>query len=194
MNSKRTEYGWDKRYTEYCFKTPKERMRLILTDFKWFELKWTALFNELVCSIYEQKEYNRRSGGDLGVRVQTSVGKGSPTENKAICLMEIEAGILNCDLWGDLLNGVDYPNEISKKVYALYFMKKEVDVILQRLGMLSESDRNLFMDCVYYGKTTEEIAKKQFVEKESVAKRLWRIKKCLRDTLIIDLSREVEVF
>ncbi len=194
MNEIKKRPSWDKRYTEYCFKPPKERMRILLTDFKWFDEIWKALFDELADSIYEQKEYNRKSGGDIGVRVQSSGSKYSPTESKAICHMEIEDGILNCDLLTGLLVGVDNPNEISKKVYALHFMKEEVNVILQELALLSASDRKLFMNCVYYGKTIDEIAKDQYVEKSSISTRLWRIKKCLRRALIIDLSKEVERF
>lgn len=194
MNEIKKRPGWDKRYTEYCFKPPKERMRILLTDFKWFDEIWKALFDELADSIYEQKEYNRKSGGDIGVRVQSSGGKYSPTESKAICHMEIEDGILNCDLLTGLLVGVDNPNEISKKVYALHFMKEEVNVIIRELALLSPDNRKLFMDRFYYGKTTDEIANARFLENNSISKRLCSIKKNLGRALIIDLSREVKRF
>ncbi len=175
---------------EYCYGTPKDRLNTILKNLNDFDLKWTALFNELVHNIYEQKKYNRRSD-DIGVRVQTSMGKGSPTENRAICIMEIEAAIQNCDLVSGLLKNVDNPKEIRDCVISLDLMKREFNVISKQIDCLPEDDKRIFMDCFFYEKPIQEVADAEFMEKHSISTKIWRIKRSLKTYLIQDLSTEI---
>ena len=63
---------------------------------------------DLITEVIEQKSYNRRSqNGDLGVRVQVSMGVSNPTQNQAIEHMTIAQAIDNGLLDDDFFEDTD---------------------------------------------------------------------------------------
>ncbi len=184
----------EKRYANYCMSTPKDRLNLLLANYIGFELVWTKLYNELVTEVYEQKQCNRRSNDDLGVKVQGGCAKSSPTENKAICIMEIEDAIMNCVFCTGLLNDVDNPEEIRRRVISLDLMKREYEVLSRRMEALSVQDRDILIMRMYYEKSVQEMADEAGLELNSISRKVGRIKHSLLDVLMKDLSKEVGMF
>lgn len=194
MNTVKTKNDLESGFATYIYKTPKERMSIMLANYRGFELKWTKLFNELAYMINEQKECNRRStGGDLGVRVQSSHAASSPTENKAISLMEIEAEIEMCDFNHGLLSNLDDPEEIRDKVLALYIMKTEFEALAMEIDYLEEEDRLFLLKRIYEGKSWSVIADEEGMEVQSVEKKLGRIRKSLLEALQANTQCELDV-
>lgn len=81
---------------DYIGVQPEEQFEFIYTHYPIMKNLLTDYREDLIDEVIEQKAYNRRAAnGDLGVRVQISIGISSPTEKQAINHMTIEKAIMD---------------------------------------------------------------------------------------------------
>ena len=93
----------------YAGGEPVEQFDFLYENFSILQELLRDYREELIMEVIEQKAYNRRSqNGDLGVRIQVSMGNSNPTMNKAIEHMTvaqaIDEGLLDEDFFEDTDN------------------------------------------------------------------------------------------
>lgn len=92
---------------------------------------------DLITEVIEQKSYNRRSqNGDLGVRVQVSMGVSNPTQNQAIEHMTIAQAIDNGLLDDDFFEDTDDSQELIHKVTCYHRVTEDFEVFNSKLGTM----------------------------------------------------------
>lgn len=140
-------------------------------------------------TIMEEKEYNFRSQkGDLGVRVQSGGMYSDPTGKEGVLLEELEKAIRNCDFSGDILEGIDNPEEVIRDARTLHRMKVEHSLYSRQLGYLDKRDRFLYEQYLNHEVTLEEIAEKYDIQYNSAMRRIDRIKKVVMEEMLDALS------
>lgn len=72
---------------------------------------------DIITDVIEMKSYNRRAeNGELGVRVQVSIGVSNPTMNKAINHLIIAKAVDEGYLDEDFFEDTDNPDALVKRV------------------------------------------------------------------------------
>lgn len=78
----------------YTGSPPEEKFDFIYENFAVIQEMIRDFREDIIREVIEQKAYNRRSAnGDLGIRIQISMGISNPTQNQAVNHWTIEEAI-----------------------------------------------------------------------------------------------------
>lgn len=145
-------------------------MKQILSDYR----------SNLITEVIDQKANNRRSDSEeLGIRIQTSRGTSSPTENLAINEIMIGKAIDDGFLDDDFFKDTDDKQDLINKVNAYHTVSRGWNVFTSKLKTMSPRDQAILGAHIMQKKTMVELAEELGVDYRSVVQRIWRIKKKL---------------
>lgn len=124
-----------------------------------------------------RKSYNRRSaGGDLGVRIQISVGIGNPTQNQAIDHLMIAKAIDKGFLDEDFFEDTDDRQELIRKINCYHSIRADVDTFTSKLRTMDPIDQRIIKPYLMRQKTMDELTEDMGIDYRSAIKRIYRIK------------------
>ena len=165
---------------EYIGVEPAEQFEFIYTHFSIMKNLLTDYREDLISEVMEQKAYNRRAeNGDLGVRVQISIGISSPTEKQAICHMSIEKAIVDGILDEDFFEDTDNQEELIRKVTCYHAVNEDVKTFTSKLGSLEQRDQKILRPYILGQKSMTELAEDMGIDYRSAVKHVYRVKKRL---------------
>lgn len=102
---------------DYIVSETTARFNFIYENYPVMEDVLSSYRNDIIQDVMDMKTYNRRAAsGDLGVRVQVSVGIGNPTQNLAIAHMNIAEAIDTGFLDDDFFEDTDDPEKLVYRV------------------------------------------------------------------------------
>jgi len=135
---------------------------------------------EIITEVMEQKAYNRRSqNGDLGVRIQVSMGTSNPTMNKAIehvtVAQAIDEGLLDEDFFED----TDDRQALIQKITSYHRVNRDLETFTSKIATMTLKDQQIIRPYLSKEKTMEELADDMGIEYRSAVKHVYRIKKRL---------------
>jgi len=135
--------------------------------------------------IARQKAYNRKNDyGDLGIRDQTSRRLSDLTADMAIENVIVKECIDKCEASDDLLMDVDDREEGALGLFELQLMKQELQVFDFQLQTFRKEDFKILSSYLNRTRSIREIAEELSIEPESVNKRLYRLKRKLKERII----------
>lgn len=135
---------------------------------------------DLIAEVIEQKIYNRRSqSGDLGVRIQVSMGNSNPTLNQAIEHMTIAQAIDEGMLDEDFFEDTDDWQELIRKVTCYHRVNTDLELFTSKLGTMCLKDQNIIRPYLLREKSMDDLAVDLGIDYRSAVKHVYRIKKRL---------------
>jgi len=165
---------------EYIGVEPAEQFEFIYTHFSIMKNLLTDYREDLISEVMEQKAYNRRAeNGDLGVRVQISIGISSPTEKQAISHMSIEKAIVDGILDEDFFEDTDNQEELIRKVTCYHAVNEDVKTFTSKLGSLEQRDQKILRPYILGQKSMTDLAEDMGIDYRSAVKHVYRVKKRL---------------
>lgn len=145
---------------------------------------------DLIDEVIEQKAYNRRSDrGDLGVRVQVTVGTGNPTMNLSIEHLTIEQAIDKGVLDDDFFKDTDDQEELIRKVSCYHRINEDFRIFNSKLGTMSLKDQRILRPYLLQEKSLDDLAEDLGIDYHSAVKHIYRIKKKLIEKVEPKLER-----
>ena len=123
----------------------------------------------------EKDSNSHRELGDLGVRVQTGGSTSDPTAKKAIRNVMTREALINCDLSGDVMEGVDRAEEFIRDAYLLRDMRKDYELFNRQLSILG-TEKETFEKYLRREKTLIDIAEEQGIIYESAQQKIHKIR------------------
>ena len=164
----------------YTGSEPEEKFDFIYENFAIIQEMIKDYREDLITEVIEQKSYNRRSAsGDLGVRIQISMGIGNPTQNQAIDHLTIGQAIDEGFLDDDFFEDTDNRYELIRKVDCYHRVRSDVDTFTSKLGTMDPKDQRILRPYLMRQKTMDDLTEDMGIEYRSAIKRVYRIKKRL---------------
>lgn len=165
---------------EYIGVELEEQFEFIYTHYPIMKNLLTDYREDLIDEVIEQKAYNRRAAdGDLGVRVQISIGISSPTEKQAINHMTIEKAIVDGVLDEDFFADTDNQEELIRKVTCYHAVSEDVKTFTKKLGALEQQDQKIIKPYIMGQKSMSDLAEDMGIDYRSAVKHIYRVKKRL---------------
>lgn len=165
---------------DYIGVQPEEQFEFIYTHYPIMKNLLTDYREDLIDEVIEQKAYNRRAAnGDLGVRVQISIGISSPTEKQAINHMTIEKAIVDGVLDEDFFADTDNQEELIRKVTCYHAVSEDVKTFTKKLGALEQQDQKIIKPYIMGQKSMSDLAEDMGIDYRSAVKHIYRVKKRL---------------
>lgn len=167
---------------DYIGSDTKERFDFIYENFSVISGMIKDYKEDLITEVMEQKAYNRRAAnGELGVRIQISMGISNPTQNKAIehsAIKEaIECGFLDEDFFED----TDDRQELIRKVTCYLGIQSDVTEFEKKLRIMPLRDQKIVRPYIQGEKSITDLVEDLGIEYQSVLKKVYRIRKKLCD-------------
>lgn len=165
---------------DYIGVQPEEQFEFIYTHYPIMKNLLTDYREDLIDEVIEQKSYNRRAAnGDLGVRVQISIGISSPTEKQAINHMTIEKAIVDGVLDEEFFEDTDNQEELIRKVTCYHAVSEDVKTFTKKLGSLEQQDQKILKPYIMGQKSMSDLAEDMGIDYRSAIKHIYRVKKRL---------------
>lgn len=167
---------------EYIGGAPEEQFDFIYTHFSIIKNLLTDYREDLIDEVIEQKAYNRRAAnGDLGVRVQISIGINNPTEKQAISHTMIEKAITSGILDEDFFEDTDNPEDLVKKVTCYHAVNEDVKTFTKKLESMEQRDQKILKPYLTGQKSMSDLADEMGIDYRSAVKHVYRVKKRLSE-------------
>lgn len=165
---------------DYIGVKPEEQFEFIYTHYPIMKNLLTDYREDLIDEVIEQKSYNRRTAnGDLGVKVQISIGISSPTEKQAINHMTIEKAIVDGVLDEEFFEDTDNQEKLIRKVTCYYAVSEDVKTFTKKLGSLEQQDQKILKPYIMGQKSMSDLAEDMGIDYRSAIKHIYRVKKRL---------------
>ena len=167
---------------EYIGGAPEEQFDFIYTHFSIIKNLLIDYKEDLVSEVMEQKAYNRRAAnGELGVRVQISIGISNPTEKQAISHTMIEKAIVEGVLDDDFFEDTDDQEEIIRKVTCYHAVSEDLKTFTKKLGSMEQRDQKILKPYLMGQKSMSDLADEMGIDYRSAVKHVYRVKKRLSE-------------
>ena len=164
----------------YAGGEPTEQFDFLYENFSIMQELLKDYREELITEVIEQKAYNRRSQtGDLGVRIQVSMGISNPTMNKAIEHMTIAQAIDEGMLDEVFFEDTDDRQELIRKVTCYHRVNTDLELFTSKLGTRCLKDQNVIRPYLLREKSMDDLAVDLGIDYRSAVKHVYRIKKRL---------------
>jgi len=164
----------------YAGGEPEEQFDFLYENFSILQDLLKDFREELITEVMEQKAYNRRSqSGDLGVRIQVSMGTGNPTMNKAIEHMTVAQAIDEGLLDEDFFEDTDNKQDLIRKVTSYHRVNRDLETFTSKLGTMTPKDQRIIRPYLLREKTMDDLADDLGIDYRSAVKHVYRIKKRL---------------
>ena len=168
------------RIDRYTGSQPEERFDFIYENFSIIHEMIKDFREDLISEVIEQKSYNRKAAnGDLGVRIQISIGIGNPTQNQAIDHIRIAQAIDEGFLDEGFFEDTDNRYELVRKVDCYHSVRADVETFTSKLGTMNLNDQRILKPYLMRQKTMDELTEDMGIDYRSAIKRVYRIKKRL---------------
>ena len=137
---------------------------------------------ELILDVADMKAYNHRAqNGDLGVRVQVSVGTSRPTERQAISNISIAKAIDEGFLDETFFEGTDDRQELIRRVKLYHRVYKDYESFQLKLDTLRKTDQEFLKPYLMREKSLADLADELGITYRSAISKLYRIRKQLNE-------------
>lgn len=160
----------------YAGGEPAEQFDFLYENFSILQELLKDYREELITEVIEQKAYNRRSqSGDLGVRIQVSMGISNPTMNKAIEHMTVAQAIDEGLLDEDFFEDTDNRQELIRKVTCYHRVNTDLEIFTSKLGTMCLKDQNIIRPYLLREKSMDDLAVDLGIDYRSAVKHVYRI-------------------
>ena len=147
---------------------------------------------ELIADVIDMKECKRRAeDGDLGVRIQVSIGVSRTTESKALANITIEKAIDEGYLDEEFLEDIDDSEQVISRVTLYHTVIADYETFRMKLDTLNLEDQRILKPYLMHQKTMTDLAKDLDIDYGSAIKRIYRIRKRLRTQVAPRLRKGV---
>ena len=175
---------------EYLSNASDKRFEFLYENYSIMKVLIRDYREDLISDVIEMKLYNHRSEmGELGVRIQVSRSKSSPTERQAINHMMIEKAIDEGFLDDDFFEGTDNPEEIIRRVTVYQFVSADYETFAKKLQTLDPTEQRILKPYLLREKSMSDLANELGVDYRSAVKRVYRIRKRLSEIVEPRLQR-----
>lgn len=165
---------------DYIGVEPEEQFDFLYSHFSVMKNLLVDYKEDLIDEVIEQKSYNRRAAnGDLGVRVQISIGISSPTEKQAINHMTIEKAIVDGILDDEFFEDTDNHEELIRKVTCYHAVSEDLKTFSKKLAGMEQSDQKILKPYLLGQKSMSDLAEELGIDYRSAVKHIYRVKKRL---------------
>lgn len=168
----------------YMDLTTKERINFLLEHLSHFESYHQAYQESIEERISCIRCYERKKKGSLGVRVMSGNTISDITAQKAMEHLEIRESMNRGTVSSKMIRNKEEREEIVEAIYEWKLMRSEYEILLRQLQMLKPSDYEILYPYLMREKTKRQIAEELSIEKSSVEKRIFRIRKKFVDHVI----------
>lgn len=135
---------------------------------------------EIIMDVIEMKSYNRRANcGDLGVRVQVSLGISNPTANQAISNISIAKAVDEGFLDDEFFEDTDDPDELVRRVTIYHVVTRDYQTFISKLETLDPLEQRVLKPYLLREKSMADLAEDMGIDYRSAVKKVYRIKKRL---------------
>lgn len=168
----------------YVDLTTKERISFLMEHFGHFEQFHHAYKESIEERISCILSYERKKRGDLGVRVMSKNTISDITAQKAMELVDIGKSIDRGKVSSKMVQDKDERAEIMEAIFEWKLMRSEYEILKRQLRMLKPADYGIMHPYLMGEKSRKQIAKELEIERSSVDKRIYRIRKYLVEKMI----------
>ncbi len=145
---------------------------------------------DIISDVYNMKVYNRRAAnGELGVRIQISLGRNSPTEREAISHVSIAKAIDEGYLDEDFFEDTDDPQDLIRRVTVYHRVRIDYEAFSNKLGTLLPKEQRILKSYLLQEKSINDLADEFGIDYGSAAKKIYRIRKRLSEIVEPRLRR-----
>lgn len=132
---------------------------------------------DIITDVIEMKTYNRRSeNGELGVRVQVSIGISNPTMNKAINHLTIAKAVDEGYLDEDFFEDTDNPDVLVRRVTTYHRVNIDYQTFLSKLETLNPKEQKVMKEYLSGKKSVGDFSEEMGIDYQSVVRKIGRIK------------------
>ena len=132
---------------------------------------------DIINDVIDMKSYNRRAAnGELGVRVQVSMGTSNPTMNKAINNITIAKAVDEGYLDEDFFEDTDNPDELVKRVTIYHRVSIDYQSFTSKMATLNPKDQKILGEYLSGEKSFGDFSEEMGIDYQSAVKRVGRIK------------------
>ena len=175
---------------EYLGCTVEKRFDFLFMNYSVLKPMIRNYKEDLISDVIEMKTYNRRAAnGDLGVRIQISVGRNSPTErdgiNKQLISEAIEDGYLDEDFFED----TDDPQDLIWRVTVYKLVSFGYKEFKKKLDEMDPVDQRVIKPYILKEKSMNELSEEMGIEYRSAVMKVYRIRKKLSGQVTPRLER-----
>lgn len=129
-------------------------------------------------------EYSRKSKNDTGICIQNTGKKSSVVES----IVENKISVEDCfdtnkiskDLYADPSDLILFSTAVKEWI----LLTREYEKLNNCIRMMKPEDKDLFLSYIKKEKTIDELSDELFLERGSVVKRLYRIRRGLMDQIL----------
>lgn len=132
----------------------------------------------------ETMEYDRSSKRDIGICIQNTGKKASVVEAKVENKISVEECFDKSRISKEMYKDPEDLKLFSTAVKEWILLKKEYELLSGCIGMMKPEDRYIFLPYIKKEKSLDDLAGELFLEKASVSKRIYRIKKNLAGEIL----------
>ena len=169
----------------YLNRNPKERISYLYEHYSEYPHISASYQDMLQRRIAVIRSYERQRRDELGVRVMSGNPVSSITENMACENSEIADIVVSGYLPSGVIHDLEDQREIRLGLHEMQIMQREYEAFNAALmGNLDGEELGIFMSHIRREKTMEKMAKEFGVERDSVKKRIYRIKVKLVNILL----------
>lgn len=159
---------------------PAEQFDFLYENFSILQELLKDYREDLITEVIEQKTYNRRSqSGELGVRIQVSMGISNTIMNQAIEHMTVAQAIDEGLLDEDFFEDTDDKQELIRKVTSYHRVNRDLETFTSKLGTMNSKDQRIIRPYLLSEKSMDELAVDLGIDYRSAVKHVYRIKKRL---------------
>ena len=156
------------------------RFNFIYENYPIMENMLSSYRHDIIQDVMDMKTYNKRAAlGDLGVRIQVSIGISNPTQNQAIAHMNIAEAVDTGFLDDDFFEDTDDREELIHRVRTYHRVAIEFKEVKDKLKTLKPKEQQILKPYMMKEITMSEIADELGIGYQSAAVKVGRIKKKL---------------
>lgn len=145
---------------------------------------------DLVSDVYEMKTYNRRAAnGDLGVRIQISIGMSNPTADEAMKRSTITKAIDDGYLDDEFFEDTDDPQDLIRRITIYKLVSADYKEFKKKLDEMNPFDQRVIKPYILKEKSMNELSEEMGIEYRSAVMKVYRIRKKLSGLVIPKLKR-----
>lgn len=132
---------------------------------------------DIITDVIEMKSFNRRAAnGELGVRVQVSMGTSNPTMNKAINNITIAKAVDEGYLDEDFFEDTDNPDDLVKRVTIFHKVSINYQSFQNKMATLNPKDQKILKEYLSGAKSFRDFSEEMGIDYQSAVKKIGRIK------------------
>ena len=184
FNGRKGREEWIIYIGEYIGKKPKERIDFLISYYVTFPDYLDSYRQNAIRVMIETMEYDRRSKNDIGICIRNSGKNSSATELKVLEKMDLEKCFDSNKISKGMFADPSDLKLFSTAVKEWILLTREYETLKNCILMMKPDDKDLFLSYIKKEKSVDKLSEELFLERGSVVKRLYRIKRNLINEMI----------